>query len=203
WACAFHQDKASSVKVPVANVTISSSAHLLRENTDLFPLFATGISLGSVFLLELLEVALAEAYAFRAKEMPSLLSCQMASKVMTGVSDVDVLLGGILSTKNDTGYDKDRNNDENGGNDDEREINNVVEEEDEEHICFLGGHSSSRIKKYRGSNSNDGGNTRDGVKIAGEVIGSGGEIDENTGGIILSLKFSEELKELLPNETGK
>ncbi|GJX30281.1 hypothetical protein Tco_0238360 [Tanacetum coccineum] len=34
WACAFHQDKASSVKVPVANVTLSSSAHLLRENTD-------------------------------------------------------------------------------------------------------------------------------------------------------------------------
>ncbi|GJW49789.1 hypothetical protein Tco_0091140 [Tanacetum coccineum] len=27
-------DKASSVKVPVANVTLFSSAHLLRENTD-------------------------------------------------------------------------------------------------------------------------------------------------------------------------
>ncbi|GKG01296.1 hypothetical protein Tco_0306001, partial [Tanacetum coccineum] len=34
WACAFHQDKASSVKVPVANVTLFSSAYLLRENTD-------------------------------------------------------------------------------------------------------------------------------------------------------------------------
>ncbi|GJW08964.1 hypothetical protein Tco_1571387 [Tanacetum coccineum] len=34
WACAFYQDKASSVKVPVANVTLSSLAHLLRENTD-------------------------------------------------------------------------------------------------------------------------------------------------------------------------
>ncbi|GJV69205.1 hypothetical protein Tco_1484714 [Tanacetum coccineum] len=34
WAYAFHQDKASSVKVPVANVTLFSSAHLLRENTD-------------------------------------------------------------------------------------------------------------------------------------------------------------------------
>ncbi|GJW65419.1 hypothetical protein Tco_0117303 [Tanacetum coccineum] len=31
WAYAFHQDKASSVKVPVANVTLFSSAHLLRE----------------------------------------------------------------------------------------------------------------------------------------------------------------------------
>ncbi|GJS94292.1 hypothetical protein Tco_0801260 [Tanacetum coccineum] len=42
------------------------------------------------------------------------------------------------------------------------------------------------------SNSNDGGNTGDGVKIAGEVIGSGDEIE-----------FSEELKELLPDEAGK
>ncbi|GKD14240.1 hypothetical protein Tco_1198647, partial [Tanacetum coccineum] len=34
WAYVFHQDKASSVRVPVANVTLFSSAHLLRENTD-------------------------------------------------------------------------------------------------------------------------------------------------------------------------
>ncbi|GKF67414.1 hypothetical protein Tco_0197093, partial [Tanacetum coccineum] len=34
WAYAFHQDKASSVKVPVTNVTLFSSAHLLRENTN-------------------------------------------------------------------------------------------------------------------------------------------------------------------------
>ncbi|GKE17532.1 hypothetical protein Tco_1425109 [Tanacetum coccineum] len=34
WAYAFHQDKASSVRVPVANVTLFSSAYLLRENTD-------------------------------------------------------------------------------------------------------------------------------------------------------------------------
>ncbi|GJR37466.1 hypothetical protein Tco_1213150 [Tanacetum coccineum] len=45
---------------------------------------------------------MASACAFRAEEMPSLISCRMASKVMTGVSDVDVLLGGILSTKDDT-----------------------------------------------------------------------------------------------------
>ncbi|GJV68197.1 hypothetical protein Tco_1483706 [Tanacetum coccineum] len=31
-------------------------------------------------------------------EMPSLISCWMAAKVMAGVSDIDVLLGGILST---------------------------------------------------------------------------------------------------------
>nr|GEY12276.1 hypothetical protein [Tanacetum cinerariifolium] len=34
WAYTFHQDKASLVRVPVVNVTLSSSAHLLRENTD-------------------------------------------------------------------------------------------------------------------------------------------------------------------------
>ncbi|GKB29389.1 hypothetical protein Tco_0868790 [Tanacetum coccineum] len=34
WEYAFHQDKASLVRVPVANVTLSSSTHLLRENTD-------------------------------------------------------------------------------------------------------------------------------------------------------------------------
>ncbi|GJZ78568.1 hypothetical protein Tco_0643405 [Tanacetum coccineum] len=84
---------------------------------------------------------------------------------------------------------KDEDNDVIGGNDDERAI---IEEEDGEQIRFLGGNSSSGTKKYQGSNSNDGGNTGDGVKIAGEVIGSGGEIE-----------FSEELKELLPAEAGK
>ncbi|GJX63861.1 hypothetical protein Tco_0296761 [Tanacetum coccineum] len=111
WACAFHQDKASSVKVPVVNVTMSSSTHLLRENTDSVRsnqwMRSTAPSVplkyeGSVFLLEWSEFAMAVACAFKAEEMPSLISCQMASKVMTGVSDVDVLLGGILSTKDDT-----------------------------------------------------------------------------------------------------
>ncbi|GJX04441.1 hypothetical protein Tco_0190357 [Tanacetum coccineum] len=75
------------------------------------------------------------------------------------------------------------------------------EEEDGEWICFLGGNSFSGTKKYRGSNSSDGGNTGDGVKIAGGVIGSGDEIGEITDGIIL--EFSEELKEMLPDEAGK
>ncbi|GJT16851.1 hypothetical protein Tco_0875557 [Tanacetum coccineum] len=56
-------------------------------------------------------------------------------------------------------------------------IHNVVEEEDGEQIRFLGGNSSSGTKKYRGSNSNDGGNIGDGVKIAGEVIGYSDEIE--------------------------
>ncbi|GKG15681.1 hypothetical protein Tco_0358004, partial [Tanacetum coccineum] len=67
-----------------------------------------------------------------------------------------------------------------------------VEEEDGEWIRFLGGNSSLGTKKYRGSNTNDGGITGDGVKIAGGVIGSGDEIE-----------FSKELKELLPIEAGK
>ncbi|GKB16365.1 hypothetical protein Tco_0850288 [Tanacetum coccineum] len=52
-----------------------------------------------VFLLGLLSFAIDAACAFRAEEMPSLISCWMAAKVMAGVSDVDVLLGGILSTQ--------------------------------------------------------------------------------------------------------
>ncbi|GJT45246.1 hypothetical protein Tco_0953961, partial [Tanacetum coccineum] len=66
------------------------------------------------------------------------------------------------------------------------------EKEDGEWIYFLGGNSSSGIKKYRGLNSSDGGNIGDRVKIAGGVIGSSDEIE-----------FSEELKELLPDEAGK
>ncbi|GJT62115.1 hypothetical protein Tco_1005648 [Tanacetum coccineum] len=55
------------------------------------------------------------------------------------------------------------------------ELDNV---EDEEWICFLGNNSSG-TKKYQGSNSSDGVNHRDEVKIAGGVIGSGGGIDDS------------------------
>ncbi|GKE84838.1 hypothetical protein Tco_1558580 [Tanacetum coccineum] len=75
------------------------------------------------------------------------------------------------------------------GGDDEREISWYYE--------------TIRNKEISGSNSSDGGNTGDGVKIASGVIGSGGGIGENTGGMILSLEFSEELKELLSDEVGK
>ncbi|GKB02607.1 hypothetical protein Tco_0830696 [Tanacetum coccineum] len=60
-------------------------------------------------------------------------------------------------------------------------LDNVVEEVDGEWICFLGGNSFSGTKKYRGSNSSDGGNTEDRVKIAGGVIGSGDEIGSKSG----------------------
>ncbi|GJW74636.1 ribonuclease H-like domain-containing protein [Tanacetum coccineum] len=85
-----------------------------------------GVPLGPVFLLGLLVLAIDAACAFRAEEMPSLISCWMAAKVMAGVSDVDVLLGGIPSTKdNAQGYGmthEDGDNDVIGGNDDERAI---------------------------------------------------------------------------------
>ncbi|GJV11231.1 hypothetical protein Tco_1352772 [Tanacetum coccineum] len=147
---------------------------------------STGITipLVPVFLLVLSVFAIDAAYAFRVEEMPSLISCRMAAKVMAGVLDVDVLLGGILSTKDNTGYDKDGDNDANGGNDDEREI---IKEEDGEQIRFLGGNSSSGIKKYRGLNSNE-------VCSTEWRLNTGEEIDQ---------EFSKELKELLPNEAGK
>ncbi|GJV61859.1 retrovirus-related pol polyprotein from transposon TNT 1-94 [Tanacetum coccineum] len=68
WAYAFHQDNA-----------------------------IIGGSLGPVFLLGLLAFAMVAACASRAA-VKSAISCRRASKVMAGVSDVDVLLGGILST---------------------------------------------------------------------------------------------------------
>ncbi|GJX75307.1 hypothetical protein Tco_0313902, partial [Tanacetum coccineum] len=49
-------------------------------------------------LLGLLSLVIDAACALRSCEMPSLISCGMAAKVIAGVSDVDVLLGGILST---------------------------------------------------------------------------------------------------------
>ncbi|GJT66973.1 ribonuclease H-like domain-containing protein [Tanacetum coccineum] len=154
-------------------------------------------------LVSIVNIAMLAACAFKAGEMPSLISCRMAAKVMVGVSDVDVLLGGILSTKDNAVYGmihEDGDNDAIGGNDDERAINNVVEEEDGERICFLGGNSYSGIKKYRGPNSSDGGNTEDGVKIAGGVIGSGDEIAatemSHQGGHVALFLTKERYKEM-------
>nr|GEW61697.1 hypothetical protein [Tanacetum cinerariifolium] len=95
---AFHQDKASLVRVPVANVTLSSSAHLLCENTDSFPLFGTEVSLDSRFLLGLSVFAMVAASASRAAAIPSEINCRIVTRVMAGAVDVDTLLGGILST---------------------------------------------------------------------------------------------------------
>ncbi|GJT16578.1 hypothetical protein Tco_0875284 [Tanacetum coccineum] len=74
WAYAFHQDKASSVRVPVANVTLFSSVHLLRENTD-----SVRVPVGPVFLLGLLVPAIVAAYASRAAVTLSVTSFLMAA----------------------------------------------------------------------------------------------------------------------------
>ncbi|GKF26682.1 hypothetical protein Tco_0082576 [Tanacetum coccineum] len=79
WAYAFHQDNASSVRVPVANVTLFSLAHLLQENTDSFPVFATGVPLGPVFLLGLLVPSIFVACASRAAVTLSATSFLMAA----------------------------------------------------------------------------------------------------------------------------
>ncbi|GJS66318.1 NADH-plastoquinone oxidoreductase subunit 7 [Tanacetum coccineum] len=143
-----------------------------------------GVLVGPVFLLGLLALAIVAACAFRAEEMPSVISCWMAAKVMAGVSDVDfvdfepvddilkilliclVELGSLNALFN---------------------IGNSVQSL----ACYLLPFFQCgekrvllRTKKYRGSNSSDGGNTGDGVKIAGGVIGSGDGI---------------ELKEMLPD----
>nr|GEX00379.1 hypothetical protein [Tanacetum cinerariifolium] len=78
WAYALHQDKASLVRVPVANVTLSSSTHLLCKNTDSFPLFATGLSLDPRFLLGLSIFAMVVASASRAAAIPSEINYRIA-----------------------------------------------------------------------------------------------------------------------------
>ncbi|GJZ55737.1 hypothetical protein Tco_0610930 [Tanacetum coccineum] len=51
WAYAFHQDKASSVKVPVANVTLFSSANMLDENMILEFQLDSITAMAAVFVL--------------------------------------------------------------------------------------------------------------------------------------------------------
>ncbi|GKE86520.1 hypothetical protein Tco_1560262 [Tanacetum coccineum] len=62
----------------------------------------TGVPVNPVFLLGLLALATIAACASRTTAKPLVISCWMASKVMAGVSDVNVLLGGILSTEDNT-----------------------------------------------------------------------------------------------------
>ncbi|GJR77684.1 hypothetical protein Tco_0090049 [Tanacetum coccineum] len=61
----------------------------IRCATQIAQFLSTDVLLGSE--LGLLSLAIDAACAFRAEEMPSLISCWMAAKVMAGVSDVDVL----------------------------------------------------------------------------------------------------------------
>ncbi|GJX66302.1 hypothetical protein Tco_0300645 [Tanacetum coccineum] len=96
WADEFHQDKASSVRVPVANFTLQSSVQLLRRNTDSVhsnqrmrpttpsvPLKLKGVPVGPVFLLGLLVPAIVAACASRdlhqdlTKDFPYLLDDEL------------------------------------------------------------------------------------------------------------------------------
>ncbi|GJT16983.1 hypothetical protein Tco_0875689 [Tanacetum coccineum] len=78
------RNKASSVKVPDSSNVTYFLATSACENTDLFPVFTAGV------LVRLLAFAMAAVYASRAA-VKSAVSFRMASKVMAGVSDVDVL----------------------------------------------------------------------------------------------------------------
>ncbi|GJW58480.1 hypothetical protein Tco_0105211, partial [Tanacetum coccineum] len=176
WAYAFHQDKASSVRVPVANVTLSFSEHLLRENTDSVrsnqrmsptaPSVPLNVPIGIVGICHGSSLCFDSRYSTLLYSNPNADPDRMPLTKGKGQKPTPFGRHSIHI----------------------REIHNVVEEQ----IRFLGGNSSSGTKKYRGSNSNDGGNTGDGVKIAGGVIGSGDEIVS-----------SKELKKLLYDEAEK
>ncbi|GKC53594.1 hypothetical protein Tco_1076339, partial [Tanacetum coccineum] len=89
---------ASFTQRTVSSISIGGSINLegFLSSILLSVFLSTDVFLGSE--LGLLSLAIDAACVFRAEEMPSLISCWMAAKVMAGVSDVDVLLGGILST---------------------------------------------------------------------------------------------------------
>ncbi|GJW84777.1 hypothetical protein Tco_0157922 [Tanacetum coccineum] len=59
-------------------------------------------SLGSVYLSGIVGSLPWQQLGLSELRRSSLISLRMASKVMASVSDVDVLLGGILSTKGNT-----------------------------------------------------------------------------------------------------
>ncbi|GJW99133.1 hypothetical protein Tco_0180941 [Tanacetum coccineum] len=79
WAYVFHQDKASSVKVPVANVTLFSSAQLLRENTDSVRSNQRMGPIAPSVPLKYKVFAIATACASRAVATLSATSCLMAA----------------------------------------------------------------------------------------------------------------------------
>ncbi|GJX04298.1 hypothetical protein Tco_0190214 [Tanacetum coccineum] len=83
-------------------VVVGGVSSIFKLSFVIVDSFSCNWRLVPVFLLVLLVFAIDAAYAFRAEEMPSLISCRMAAKVIAGVSDVDVLLEGILSTEDNT-----------------------------------------------------------------------------------------------------
>ncbi|GJU81887.1 hypothetical protein Tco_1284252 [Tanacetum coccineum] len=139
WAYAFHQDRASSVTVPVAN----------------FPVFATGVPVGPVFLLGLLALAIVASCASKATAMPSAISCWMAAKDSTK----------ILEFKTS----KDRYKD-NGMIDLTIDEDPTDEDKDIGVSVSSGDEIFSEGKESRESNIGDSNNTRDGGKTADRAI---------------------------------
>ncbi|GJT07169.1 hypothetical protein Tco_1194074 [Tanacetum coccineum] len=98
WAKEFHQDRASSIKVPVANFTLQSSVQLLRENTDSVRSNQRIRASHSLMFLLYCQHIHCCSLCFRAGAVTRSATSPDALEVMAGASDVDVLLGGILST---------------------------------------------------------------------------------------------------------
>ncbi|GJT57227.1 hypothetical protein Tco_0992281 [Tanacetum coccineum] len=96
----FTQRMISSISV---NGSISPEGFLLLVLLLVVIIVTVVVVDGVSLILKLLFAII--ACVFRDEEMPSLISCRMAAKVMVGVSDVDVLLGGILSTKDNAAVD--------------------------------------------------------------------------------------------------
>nr|GEV07916.1 hypothetical protein [Tanacetum cinerariifolium] len=88
----FHQDKASSVRVPVANFTLQTSVQLLWENTDSVRSNQRMSPTSPSVHLKL------KACASRATATLSATSFLITAWVKAGTTDVDVFLGDILST---------------------------------------------------------------------------------------------------------
>ncbi|GKC29029.1 hypothetical protein Tco_1036323 [Tanacetum coccineum] len=113
-------NKASSVKVPVANVTLFSSAHLLRENTYSFPVFTTGVP------VRLLALAMAAVCASRAA-VKSAVSCRMVFRMLTSFWEAFYQHKRTCSKNDITSLEsygtihEDGDNDTNDGDDDGRE----------------------------------------------------------------------------------
>ncbi|GKB22014.1 hypothetical protein Tco_0855937 [Tanacetum coccineum] len=96
WPPCWTQGGSIALLIPMLG--INDIPTMIRHRQLKYQSSATGVPLVPVFLLVLLVFSIDAACAFRAEEMPLLISCRMVAKVMAGVSDVDVILGSFLST---------------------------------------------------------------------------------------------------------
>ncbi|GKC79780.1 hypothetical protein Tco_1130554 [Tanacetum coccineum] len=100
----FKERKRKLIGIPYEKPpTFKSEKIQYGVSTTMDTAYRSSVPVGPVFLLRLLALAIVAAplclhLVFQSLEMPSVISCWMAAKVMADVSDVDILLGGILST---------------------------------------------------------------------------------------------------------